>query len=219
MLSRLRLLLLPALIIALIACACSRRPRSTADVPRTVSQAYVVHVAPFTQPITSGQLITGHIPEPQGRIAEEQLPSLDQQMRTILSTETKRRYKFITAVDHPKDLTRFHSSGQPQALPLWLAYGKKQGAQLLLVPQVLDWHEREGSGAGVINPAHVRVEFFLLNVDKGLIMGRSVFEEKQQGLVDNLLNVGSFIQRRGQWVTAEQLCVEGIRKAAKDLGL
>ena len=217
--SRLRMLLLPALCLLLIACACSRRPTSTADVPRVISPSYAISVAPFTQPINASQLITGHIPEDQGRIADEILPSLDRRFHDVLSADSKRQYKFINTIDLPKDLTRFHSSEQPQALPLWVAYGKKQGAQLLLVPQVLDWHEREGSSAGVTQPAHVRVEFFLINVANGYVMSRSVFEERQEGLVDNLLNVGTFFKRHGQWVTAEELTVDGMHKAVKDMGL
>ena len=217
--SRLHILLLLALCLVLATSACSRRPRSTADVPRSLSQSYAVSVAPFTQPINTSQLITGHIPDNQGRIADEQLPSLDRQFQSLLTAETKRQYTFINALDLPKDLTKFHSSEQPQALPLWVAYGKKQKAQLLLVPQVLDWHEREGSNAGVTQSAHVRVEFFLINIATGTVVDRSVYEEKQEGLVDNLLNVGSFIKRKGQWVTAEQLSIEGMRKAVKDLGL
>lgn len=216
---RRRLLILLAFCILIAISACNHRVRSTADVPRTLSPSITVFVAPFTQPITTGQLITGSIPEPQGRISLEQLASLDQQIRTLLSTETRHSYKFLTSLDFPHTLMAFHSSGQPQGLPLWIAYGKKQGAQLLLVPLVLDWHEREGSGAGVTSSAHVRVEFFLINVEKELVMGRSIFEEKQQGLVDNLLTVGSFLKRGGQWVTAERLCTDGIRKAARDLGL
>ena len=46
-----------------------------------------------------------------------------------------------------------------------------------------------------------------------------VFEEKQLGLSENLLNMGSFLKRKGQWVTAEDLSVESMRKAVKDLGL
>ena len=137
----------------------------------------------------------------------------------MLTTDSKRQFKYIDTIDLPRDLTRFHSSEQPQALPLWIAYGKKQGAQLLLVPQILDWHERQGSTAGVTEPAHVRVEFFLINVANGSIMSRSVFEEKQEGLVDNLMNVGTFFKRRGQWVTAEELTEDGMRKAVKDMGL
>ena len=217
--SRLHILLLSTLCLLLLAGACSRRPTSAADVPRVISPSYSISVAPFTQPINASQLITGHIPENQGRIPDQQLPSLDNQFQTVLTTATKRQFKFLNAIDLPRDLTRFHSSEQPQALPLWIAYGKKQGAQLLLVPQVLDWNEREGSTAGVTQPAHVRVEFFLINVAAGRVMSRSVFEERQEGLVNNLLNVGSFIKRHGQWVTAEQLSVDGMHKAVKDLGL
>lgn len=217
--TRLNVLLLVVLSLVLALGACSKRPRSTADVPRNLSASYTITVAPFTQPINTSQLIMGRIPENQGRAPEDMLMALDMRMRHVLTTDTNRQYKFIGLRTLPKDLTTFHSSEQPQALPRWIEYGKKQGAQVLLIPQVLDWHEREGSTAGVTQSAHVRVEFFLLRVDTGSIMDRSVFEEKQLGLTENLLNVGSFLKRKGQWVNAEDLTVEGMRKAVKDLGL
>jgi hypothetical protein len=217
--NRLNILLLIVLSLVLALGACSKRPRSTADVPRNLSGTYSITVAPFTQPVNASQLIMGRIPEDQGRVPEDMLTSLDMQLRRTLTTDTNRQYKFISMRTLPKDMTTFHSSEQPQALPRWIEYGKKQGAQVLLIPQVLDWHEREGSTAGVTQSAHVRVEFFLLRVDTGSIMDRSVFEEKQLGLSENLLNMGSFLKRKGQWVTAEDLTVESMRKAVKDLGL
>ena len=217
--NRLNILLLIILSLVMVLGACSKRPRSTADVPRNLSATYTITVAPFTQPVNASQLIMGRIPEDQGRIPEDMLTALDMRLRHVLTTQTNRQYKFIGQRSLPQNTTSFHSSEQPQALPLWVAYGKKQGAQLLLIPQVLDWHEREGSKAGVTQSAHVRVEFFLLRVDTGSIMDRSVFEEKQAGLAENLLNMGSFLKRKGQWVTAEELTVDGMSKAVKDLGL
>ncbi|WP_165174892.1 hypothetical protein [Desulfovibrio sp. ZJ369] len=217
--SRLYMLVLCLLCLALAAGACSRRPRSTADVPRPISAKYAISVAPFTQPINASQLIVGRIPEDQGRIPHDMLLALDMQLRHVLMTDTRRQYTFIAPQNLPPDLTTFHSSEQPQALPRWIDYGKKQGAQLLLIPQVLDWHEREGSRAGVTQSAHVRAEFFLLKVDEGTLMNRSIYEEKQVGLTENLLTVGSFFKRGGAWVTAEDLTVDGMRKAVKDLGL
>lgn len=219
MLSRLHRIFLLILCLALAGAACSRRPRSTADVPRAISTQYAISVAPFTQPVNSSQLIVGRIPEDQGRIPGDMLLALDMQLRRVLLTDTKRQYTFIAPQNLPPDLTTFHSSEQPQALPRWIAYGKKEGAQLLLIPQVLDWHEREGSKAGVTQSAHVRVEFFLLKVDEGTLMNRSIYEEKQVGLTENLLTVGSFFKRGGAWVTAEDLTVDGMRKAVKELGL
>ncbi|WP_022655784.1 hypothetical protein [uncultured Desulfovibrio sp.] len=216
--TRLHILLLIVLCLAL-AVSCARRPRSTTEVPRPISSSFKISVAPFTQPTNASQLIVGRIPEDQGRIPGDMLPALDMKLREVLLTDTKRQYNFIVRQNLPPDLTEFHSSEQPQALPLWEAYGKKQGAQLLLIPQVLDWHQREGSKAGVTRSAHVHVEFFLLKVDDGTLMNRSIFEEKQVGLTENLLTVGSFFKRRGTWVTAENLTVDGMRKAVKDLGL
>ena len=207
------------LLCLVLAVSCARRPRSTAEVPRSISSTYKISVAPFTQPTNASQLIVGRIPEDQGRIPADMLSALDMKLREVLISGTKRQYTFIARQNLPPDLTTFHSSEQPQALPLWVAYGKKQGAQLLLIPQVLDWHQREGSKAGVTESAHVRVECFLLKVDDGSLMNRSIFEEKQVGLTENLLTVGSFFKRRGTWVTAEDLTVDGMRKAVKDLGL
>lgn len=204
-----------ALCLALLACA--RNPGSTADVPRLLPTSYKISVAPFTQPITPAQLITGQIPENQGRIDPDQLTALNMELRDVLMTDTKRQYNFLTAL--PAGWNSGRSAVQPEALERWLEYGKKHNAQLLLVPQVFDWHEREGSEAGVTSSAHVRLEFYLLNVDQGIASQRSIFEEKQVGLVDNLLAVGDFIKRKGQWVTARQLAIEGIRKAVGDLGL
>ena len=176
-------------------------------------------MAPFTQPLHPGQLIVGQIPEMQGRIPHDALVALDRELREVLITGTKRQYTFIPRQNLPADLINAHSTGQPGALPRWLAYGREHGAQYLLIPQVLDWHEREGSSAGVTQSAHVRVEFFLVNVAEGEAPARSIFEEKQVGLTENLLTVGEFFKRKGAWVSAQDLAVDGMKKAVRDLGL
>lgn len=65
----------------------------------------------------------------------------------------------------------------------------------------------------------MRLEFFLLNIKGGNIIGHSVYEVEQQGLTENLLNVGDFFKRQGKWVTAEELAREAMIKAVKDLNL
>jgi hypothetical protein len=217
--TRLHTLLL--LIVLCLPLACARPARPTAETTRGVTPDYVITVAPFTQPVTTSQLITGALPENQGRIPEDTLAALDMKLRELLAPNPKRHYSFnFVARRHPlQDMTRFHNSEQPQALPHWVAYGKKLGAQALLIPQVLDWHERAGSSAGVTESALVRVEFFLLKIADGTIVNRSVFEEKQVGLAENLLTVGSFLKRRGSWVTASELAADGMEKAIRDMNL
>lgn len=181
--------------------------------------SFKVFVAPFTQPLTPAQLIAGQIPEDQGRIPPDDLIVLDQDLRAALGRDAKRSYTFIPAGKLPANWGDGRSSGQPTGLARWLAYAREQGAQYLLVPQILDWHEREGSEAGVTSSAHVRAEFFLLNVPRDMVASRSVFEEKQLGLAENLLSMGDFIKRRGKWLSARELADEAMLRAVKELGL
>lgn len=198
---------------------CNRKPASTADVPRSLSHQYKIAVAPFTQPRDISQLIMGQLPQPQALAARDVLIAQDRQLRDVLYTTTKRSYDFLPRTRPLPDLKRFHTSERPQALPLWVEYARKTSADILFIPQVLTWRDRQGSAAGVTEPAHVRLEFFLLNIKEGNIIGHSVYEAEQQGLTENLLNVGDFFKRQGKWVTAEELAREAMIKAVKDLNL
>ena len=198
---------------------CNRKPASTADVPRSLSHQYKIAVAPFTQPRDISQLIMGQLPQPQALAARDVLVAQDRQLRDVLYTSTKRSYDFLPRTRPLPDLKRLHTAERPQALPLWVEYARKTSADILLIPQVLTWRDRQGSAAGVTEPAHVRLEFFLLNIKEGNIIGHSVYEVEQQGLTENLLNVGDFFKRQGKWVTAEELAREAMTKAVKDLNL
>ena len=213
-----RIIIALIFILALMSLACKRQIKSTADLPPVLSHTYTVSVAPFTQPKTPYELILGRIPEPQGLITDEDLRILDDQFKQILKRKQSRNFKFLT-IPPKKPTTTYHSAAQPKGLEHWLAYGQSQGADLLLVPQVINWHEREGSAAGVTKSAWVRVEFFLLKINSGTMMNRSFYEEEQEPLTDNFLKIGQFIQRKGSWVSATDLAREGMIKACKDLGL
>lgn len=212
-------LLLPFLWCCLLITGCVRNPASTAEVPRHISATYKIAVAPFTQPLEPGQLLAGNIPEDQGRAPADALLSLDMDLRDALRGQTSRDFEFIPRANLHNELNLSHSTAQPDAIKRWVAYGINHKAQYLLVPQVLNWEEREGSQAGVSKSAHCRVEFFLLDVAEGLVAARSVYEEKQTGLADNLLDFGTFLKRKGQWVTARDLAIEGMKKAIEELGL
>lgn len=216
---RLTNIALLALCLALFSLGCTRQPRTTADIPRSLSPSYSIAVAPFTQPISTSQLIMGEIPKDQGRIAPEMLPSLDRALRDVLLTETKRHYTFVPRHMPLPDKMRYHDSNQPQALSAWAAFAKGLKTDLLLVPQVLNWHQREGSRAGVTRPAHVRVEFFLINAQQGTILDRSVYDVEQTSLTSNLLEIGEFFKRQAGWATADELAREGMVKAVKDMTL
>lgn len=205
------------LFLAVFSGGCNRQPVSTADVPRIISQNHKIAVLPFSQPLVPSQLITGQIPQPQGKIPPLALQTLDRDLRDALFAQGNRRFDFIPASQLPR--TENVLSGQPAALHRWIAFGETRNLDYLLVPQVLNWQERIGSQAGVTESASIRLEFFLISIPQKILIGRSIYEEKQIGLIDNFLTVKDFIKRKGQWVEANALAREGIDRAIKDLGL
>lgn len=206
------------LLICLLALpACQKRMSQHAEKVSPVPYDVKVGVAPFSQPVTNSQLIVGSIPQAQGRVPADVLTQLDTLLRAELAP-TKRLYTWLPEKGSAHAGT-YHESETPQALPQWVAFGRQFGVDLLVVPQVLNWHQRQGSGAGVTSSAHVRAEFFLIDVKNSRVIRRSIFEEKQVGLVDNVLNAGDFFKRGARWVLAEELTKEGIVKAIKELGL
>lgn len=177
-----------------------------------------VGVAPFTQPSQATELLAGFIPEAQTRVPAETLPELDDALAATLSA-TGRRYVFLPrdAADGP---LLQDAQGRRSALATWVQRARAAGVDVLLVPQVLDWHERVGGTAGVITPAAVAIDYFLVDArDGGVLLQRSHYAVQQQSLASNLLGVKAFFQRKGQWVTAGQLAAESMDKAIKELGL
>jgi hypothetical protein len=104
-------------------------------------------------------------------------------------------------------------------LQTWLAIGREADVDLLFVPQVLHWLERDGGEAGVARAASIKAEFYLIDIAGARLLKRSVYEEQQVGLAENLLTLDKFFKRKGRWVSATELTQEGMRKAIKEFGL
>lgn len=212
---------LAVLLLLFTAFGCQQRPRSTAEVPKIFSPRYSIAVMPFTQPVETAELIAGQLPISQGRVSTDQLMLLDADLKSRLLSKKNSRVFSFPKVQPPFDKagTAFHASSQPQGLSAWVNLGKQTGKDFILVPQIINWHDREGSKAGVTEPAEVQVELYLIRTDSGTVYNHTVFQERQVGLTSNLLSMGEFVKRRGAWVTARELTNEGVDSMLTRMGL
>ncbi len=176
-----------------------------------------VGLVPFTQPTHVGELLTGALPQKQGYIAKEDMLGLDRMLDTALFQ--KQRYVVSLVLPASWGKVAFRGKAAPAALAYWLQYGKEHKLDYLVVPQVITWHQRHGGRAGASESAHIRTEMYLLDIRKGRIYGRSIFEEKQVGLLEDISQVQTFFKRGGSWVTAQELTQEAILKGIQELGL
>jgi len=214
--SRILATTLAVLLLASLGACQKRTPREHA--PTIIPLEFRVGVGWFTQPTTTSELISGQLPEHQGKINPGLLPDLDSTLARTLSRDSNRQYVTLPAPPSVSSM-RVHESGSPHGLQTWLEIGRNADVDLLFVPQIIHWQERDGGEAGVAKGAAIKVEFYLIDITRSRLLKRSVFEERQIGLTDNLLTADKFFKRRGRWVSAAELTQEGISKAIREFGL
>ena len=208
----LQLALFTAVLLAISGCAKPTQP----PIPKgnvTVGVAY------FTQPRTSAEMLAGFIGEEVPPVDEEVFAELDVLFRQALRNNSDKAFVSADkAFDCSKQIMRGPNEHRA-ALRRWAAIGRCMDVDVLVVPQVYEWRQREGSGAGVVRPARIVLAFFTVDTRSETLIARSHFEETQQALSDNLLNAGKFFRRGARWVSAEDLSTEAMQRAIKELGL
>lgn len=198
-----------------VGCSQTATPRGGAPLP-----AVTVGVVGAVQPTGTTDLLAGFIRDSRELASGEALQGFDSNMMKLLREQAgaSRSFRFIQpgmGVNPSEPRTEKNAT----ALQHWLTVGRDNNLELLIIPQILTWHEREGSAAGAVSSAEVDINFYLLDVKEGALLQRSHFAEKQEGLASNLLTAGSFFRRGGKWVTAQDLAGEAVVKMIKEFGL
>ena len=178
-------------------------------------------VANFTQPATSADMLAGYAPEAAPQIDLKVLNEMDGLLASVLASKSKNTFQSRESAQHCARVVRDQGgrSNNQAAIRTWSAIGRCMGVDLLIVPQIYEWRERDGGAIGVVAPAKIVMDIFVLDVRNESLISRSHFDETQSALSSNLLEAGKFFKRGGKWLTAHDLAEEGMEKAVKELGL
>ena len=210
---KLRHLFLAVLCFALIS-GCQKAEESS----RFIMPDVVVAIAPFTQPTQTSELLSGFIPEGQKEITDKKLAELDALFHSKLHSD-KHKLVFLSQADIDSPMAK-DERGRRNALVTWAERAARAGADMIVVPQVIELQERVGGEAGVISAASVNEDFYLIDARKPYaLLQRSHFSEEQQSLASDITKIGTFFRRGGKWVSDLELAAEGMDKAVKELGL
>ena len=210
---KLRHFFLAILCFALIS-GCQKAEESS----RFIMPDVVVAIAPFTQPTQTSELLSGFIPEGQKEITDKKLAELDALFHSKLHSD-KHKLVFLSQADIDGPMVK-DERGRRNALVTWAERAARAGADMIVVPQIIELQERVGGEAGVMSAASVNEDFYLIDARKPYaLLQRSHFAEEQQSLASDLTKIGSFFRRGGKWVSDLELAAEGMDKAVKELGL
>ncbi len=85
------------------------------------------------------------------------------------------------------------------------AVGRTLGVDAVFVGFVYRFEQRQGTAAAAENPAAATFNLMLVRSSDARIVFKGVFDERQQALSQNLLNLGQYMRHGLQWYTVEQL--------------
>ncbi len=95
--------------------------------------------------------------------------------------------------------------------------GKAFSADAVLAGYVYRWRERVGTGYAVKTPASVAFDLYLIRPEDGSPLWKGRFDMTQRSLSENLLDMDTFLEGGGKWMTAEQLAGMGLGRLLQRL--
>ncbi|MDF1591330.1 MAG: hypothetical protein P1P89_07440 [Desulfobacterales bacterium] len=110
-----------------------------------------------------------------------------------------------------------HSEKELPEIDLFLKTGQALNADGVLVGYVYQFRDRDGSDYSVDLPAAVTFHMDMIQVKGGQVVWSGHFNETQRSLSEDLFQLGTFIKRKGRWISVEDLAVYGLEQILKTL--
>jgi TolB-like protein len=95
--------------------------------------------------------------------------------------------------------------------------GEMVFADAVMVGRVQRFRQRVGDDWGVKTPASVAFVLDLIDVSRGDVIWSARFDETQKALSENIFAWSDISQRGVRWLSAEQLALDGVKKAVGQL--
>jgi hypothetical protein len=95
--------------------------------------------------------------------------------------------------------------------------GNAFSADAVLAGYLYRWRERVGTDYAVKTPASVAFDLYLIRPQDGTLLWKGQFDMTQTSLSENLLEMSTFIEGGGKWMTARQLAEVGLGRVLQGL--
>jgi TolB-like protein len=93
--------------------------------------------------------------------------------------------------------------------------GRTLHADAVLAGFLYRYQDRIGTEYSVDLPASVAFDIHLIRVKDGRVLWSGHFDETQRPLSENLFRLGTFLKRKGRWITAKEMAVSGLEDMLK----
>ncbi len=88
--------------------------------------------------------------------------------------------------------------------------------EAFLIGRIFHYKDRKGGNYSVSEPSRVAFDMKIIRISDGHVLFYCEFNETQKPLLNNILNIGSFMKRKGRWVEAEEMALKAIDDALEE---
>lgn len=150
-----------------------------------------------------------------GEVAEDSEHMLTEQLFILL--KDRKDIQLIPASQSQGVVSDLLSEDQKRLSErdLLVETGRVLKADWVLSGYIFRFRERVGGKYSVDLPASVAFDIHLIRVADGRLLWNDHFNETQQPLSENLFQLGSFLQRKAKWITANEMAVSGLKDILK----
>jgi hypothetical protein len=94
---------------------------------------------------------------------------------------------------------------------------KEISVDFVITGYVYRMHEREGGKYSAANPASAAFDIYIIDINKGTISWRGMYDKTQKPLSENLLDFKSFLIFKGKWADVYSLAEAGLKELVDDM--
>lgn len=190
----------------------SFRPHKILILPFTNMAAIYGQGESVRCPLCGSMLTTGPVKKESAAFLTAKLKELVEKKTGITLVPTQQALGVYT--------TLLNQNGLPYPeVDIVAKTGRHFGADAVLVGNLYRFRERDGTDYAVKTPASVAFTLVLVRASDGRVIWSDVFDETQKPLLENIFKLSLFFKRKGKWVTAEALAVQGLDQMLQDLPL
>lgn len=95
--------------------------------------------------------------------------------------------------------------------------GRALEVDAVMVGHLYRFRDRIGNQYSVDSPASVAFDIHLIRVSDGRLVWSGHFNETQRSLSENLFQLGTFLQRKARWITAQEMAISGLENIIRTL--
>jgi hypothetical protein len=134
--------------------------------------------------------------------------------------------KLYTLIEEVRDyeminMKQYQAFGQNNASPFDIKVikeiVKEISADFVITGYVYRMHERQGGKYSAANPASAAFDIYIIDINKGTISWRGMYDKTQKPLSENLLDFKSFLIFKGKWTDVYSLAEAGLKELVDDL--